>query len=451
MTTAYIALSALLFLFIHALTPLKHRPTLVLATGFVVLGSFGFASLACYAIVAAIVLVGSLMILRFDRNTKKTQWRAMVAIVSLLAFAPLLFYRLQTDGKPDSATPLAISYFTLMLVGYFLDVARASTPPPFQDKSMIRFSSFFPILAIGPIERHAHLGPQLKNPQPITLPRVLDGLFFVSLGLFKKFVVADRLYGFVFDANRGYLDYRGPELWIFVFASLIQVFCDFSGLIDIVRGFAKLIGVDLVENFNQPYFAKSVPEIWRRWHISLVDWLRDFVYTPLALTTKNLYLATFVVMFAVGIWHSASWRGVYWGSYWGVLYGLSIFLRQRGFKPNPPAVLRIIFVNTLMALSTLFLIAESPSELGSLLSALFQSAPVRAAEGLAFLDLKAHDLAIVVIAFLTIMCVETLDRHEALKTESTRRAFQISFTLILALAAIIYGVGGSQAFIYLRY
>lgn len=448
MTTAYIILFAILFLIIHYIFPLRWRPNLIFATGLGTLAMLGFESIVFYFVIASIVFLGAVLI--SGKTARQPHIKRILTFgICAIPFLILVFFKARSHVDPDISVPIGLSYFTLMLVGYFLDISRGTAPIPRNPRSMLRFSSFFPILAIGPIERHSHLAPQLATPRKISIEMVRAGLFLIALGTFKKFVIADRLYDFVFDPERSYLKLSGFNLWVYTFCAFLQIFAEFSGLIDGVRGFSKLLGIDLFDNFNQPYLAKSVPDIWRRWHITLVDWLRDYVYTPIALQTRNLYLAAWTVMIFVGLWHRIAWSGVYWGLYWAVLYSFSIFFHQRGWRVVVPDFVRVPFMIILMSISTIFFAYEDLGSTFGFLAALFKTSTTPLLD---FTRISKVDLGISLVGFLAIVFIETWDRGTKFKLNSKLVGLSYAgLTLILLLLTVLYGVGGSQAFVYLRY
>ena len=218
--------------------------------------------------------------------------------------------------------PVGISFYTFQSLSYAIDIYRRELKPTRRFLDFALFVSFFPQLVAGPIERARHLIPQLSHPRVITLQDSTRGLYLIILGLFKKIAIADgvapvvdRIYG-----SSGSLTWADVVVGTVMFA--VQIYCDFSGYSDIARGVAKLFGVDLMRNFNLPYFARNPREFWQRWHISLSTWLSDYLYKPLggnrgsvAFTMRNLMLT----MLLGGLWHGAAWNYVLWGFYQGSL------------------------------------------------------------------------------------------------------------------------------------
>jgi D-alanyl-lipoteichoic acid acyltransferase DltB (MBOAT superfamily) len=198
------------------------------------------------------------------------------------------------------------------------------------------FVSYFPLLVAGPIERATHLLPQLKVKREFKYNQGLEGCRLILWGMFKKVVIADSIAPLVNEIFSNYQNHNSVTLIIGLIGFAFQVYGDFSGYTDIARGVSKLFGIELILNFNFPYFSKSIPEFWSRWHISLSSWLNDYVFTPLALNFRNwnkhgIFLAVFLTFIISGLWHGAAWHFIAWGAYHGLLYLPSIY-SKKGFK-----------------------------------------------------------------------------------------------------------------------
>ena len=224
--------------------------------------------------------------------------------------------------------PVGLSFYTFQSMAYTVDVHRKKVEPTTNFLDFALFVSFFPQLVAGPIERVDKLMPQLQSKRTITPQQTAEGAWLILWGYFKKLFVADNLAILVDEAFSG--DASGIGVWIGMYAFTWQIYCDFSGYTDIARGVAKLLGIELSINFNLPFFAQSPREIWRRWHISLSRWLRDYLYISLGGNRKgklrqqvNLALT----MLLGGLWHGANWTFIAWGAY----HGLALAI-QRQFK-----------------------------------------------------------------------------------------------------------------------
>ena len=220
----------------------------------------------------------------------------------------------------DIALPVGISFYTFQTMSYSLDIYRGQLKPISYFPDFALFVSFFPQLVAGPIERARNLLPQIQKPRQITRQMINTGLTLIGWGLWKKIVVADNL-GYITDSIFLNSDSATVTLaYLGINAFAWQVYCDFSAYSDIARGSARILGFNLMLNFNLPFFASNINELWRRWHISLSTWLRDYLYRPLggSLHSKGrTALNIFVVMFLCGLWHGAGWNYVAWGVYLG--------------------------------------------------------------------------------------------------------------------------------------
>lgn len=223
------------------------------------------------------------------------------------------------DRRLDLLLPVGISFYTFQALSYTIDVYKGTIRA---EKNIIRYAlfvSFFPQLVAGPIERSGNLLCQIQTIKERKLwdyDRIRDGLLLMFWGLFQKLVIADRASILVNQVYGSYTDYGFFELAIASILFAFQIYCDFGGYTNIARGAAQVMGFSLMQNFRQPYFAVSIKEFWRRWHISLTSWFTDYLYIPLGGSRKGLlrqYINILIVFVVSGLWHGASWHFVAWG------------------------------------------------------------------------------------------------------------------------------------------
>lgn len=225
-------------------------------------------------------------------------------------------------GAPilDIVLPIGISFYLFQSTGYAVDVYRGRVQPERHLGLFALFVAFWPQILAGPIGRAEQLLPQFKKAPPFDYQRVVQGLRLMLWGLFKKVVIADHLAVYVGQVVDHLDSYRGfPLIFAAVFYT-VQIYCDFSGYTDMARGAARIMGYDLMENFNLPYFAKSMREFWQRWHISLSTWFRDYVYIPLGgrRVARWRWYANLMITFTLsGLWHGANWTFIIWGAIHG--------------------------------------------------------------------------------------------------------------------------------------
>ncbi|MCC6349763.1 MAG: MBOAT family protein [Candidatus Eisenbacteria bacterium] len=218
--------------------------------------------------------------------------------------------------------PIGISFYTFQSMSYTFDVYRRHMPTCRSYLDFMTFVSFFPQLVAGPIERAVDLIPRVQAPRSITRDALTRGLFLILLGLFKKIAVSDGVAPSVDAVYNATHALSGADVRIATWLFAVQIYCDFSGYSDIARGLAKVMGFDLMTNFDQPYVSVNPSEFWRRWHISLSTWLRDYLYIPIGGnrgTERQTYRNLMVTMGLGGLWHGAAWNYVLWGIYQGAI------------------------------------------------------------------------------------------------------------------------------------
>ena len=219
--------------------------------------------------------------------------------------------------------PVGISFYTFQALSYSIDVYRKQLPPTRDAVAFLAYVSFFPQLVAGPIERATNLLPQFQRPRTFDYAQAVDGCRQMLWGFFKKIVIADNCAVYVNQVFDTYQDQSGSTLLLAAIFFTFQIYGDFSGYSDIAIGCAKLFGIQLMRNFNVPYFSRDIAEFWRRWHISLTTWFRDYIYIPLggSRTTKaKIIRNTFIIFLVSGLWHGANWTFVVWGAYHAVLF-----------------------------------------------------------------------------------------------------------------------------------
>lgn len=273
--------------------------------------------------------------------------------------------------------PAAISFYVFESLCYVIEIYKGRLPPMTRLRHYALFIAYFPKLVAGPIERPAVLIPQIQKPRSITEEFITRGLFLILLGLFKKIVIADGLAPTVDSAFNRTTTPSALEIVLASYAFALQIYCDFSGYTDIARGVSKLFGIELSQNFRFPYFSSNPSEFWKRWHMSLSSWLRDYLYIPLggnrhgkARTQVNLM----ITMLLGGLWHGAAWNYIIWGGYQGALLVMhSIFkgLRLEGWRAAATRVLATVVFFQFVCYGWLLFRARSLSQIADYSKALF--------------------------------------------------------------------------------
>lgn len=235
--------------------------------------------------------------------------------------------------------PVGISFYTFQALSYSIDVYRNKIKATKDIAAFFAFISFFPQLVAGPIERSTNLLPQFLNKRSFEYDKAVDGCRQILWGFFKKVVVADNCAVYVNSVFSDFDSYGGLNLWLACFLFSIQIYGDFSGYSDIAIGVSKLFGINLMKNFRTPYFSRDIAEFWRRWHISLTTWFRDYIYIPLGGSRgkKEMVIRnTFTIFLISGLWHGAEWTFIAWGAYHSILFIPLILLgKNRNYLDEP--------------------------------------------------------------------------------------------------------------------
>lgn len=281
-------------------------------------------------LVVAVSLVSNLSILGIFKYADFAL-RTLSRIINHFGFGTI-------DKRLDLLLPVGISFYTFQALSYTLDVYRGNIKAEKNIVNYALFVSFFPQLVAGPIERSNSLLCQIQKISETKLwefGRVRDGLLLMFWGLFQKLVIADRASILVNQVYGNYKDYGFFELTIASVLFAFQIYCDFGGYTNIARGAARVMGISLIQNFQQPYFATSIKDFWRRWHISLTSWFTDYLYIPLGGNRKGFIrqYANIIIVFCIsGLWHGASWHFVAWGllhAGYQVVGNLKVMIREK--------------------------------------------------------------------------------------------------------------------------
>jgi alginate O-acetyltransferase complex protein AlgI len=277
-------------------------------------------------------------------------------------------------GFNASPILIGVSYFTFVKIAYIIDVYQRKIVPENNFAIFGTFVAFFPTVSAGPIERAKHLIPQLRRPFVFDEDRTVDGLRLILWGAFKKAVIADQIAVYVNSVYGQAQAYSGLPLVAATLFFSIQIYADFSGYTDMARGIAKVLGIDLFENFRYPYFSESVAEFWRRWHISLTNWIRDYLFFPLTrfllIKTNRRYQRVveiscyLIVMTLVGLWHGATLTLLIWGLLHGIYMSVEALLNTKKQSVNRVknkgiSLLKVLTVFILVSFAWIFFRANS--------------------------------------------------------------------------------------------
>lgn len=301
----------------------------------------GWQVLAVPVLVAVIVYCAARMIEATDRKEKKKRRAVATAAAAVLitALAVVKLTQLYHWTSGDFIFPVGLSYYTFSAIAYVMDVYRSKCPAERNPLKLLCFILYFPKILQGPISRYQDLAPQMFSGQAFCYQRVCFGMQLAVWGYFKKMVIADRLSILVQGAYADLDVYGGLVLLASTMLGAVQLYCDFSGCMDIAGGISQMFGVELEQNFDHPFRSRSAAEFWRRWHMTLGAWFKDYVYMPLAVSPRTMKLnnwcrkhvgkrfgrsvATAIPLAAVwvltGLWHGTGWNYLVWGLYWGTI------------------------------------------------------------------------------------------------------------------------------------
>jgi D-alanyl-lipoteichoic acid acyltransferase DltB (MBOAT superfamily) len=280
-----------------------------------------------------------------ENNQKRKFWFWLSIIINLGFLGVFKYYNFFASSFADGLEqlgiqvnpwtlqiilPVGISFYTFHGLSYVIDIykKRIQAEKNFVDYAV--FVSFFPLLVAGPIERATHLLPQIKQPRSFDYNKAIDGLRQILWGLFKKIVIADQCASIANQLFNHSESYSGVSLALGAVFFAFQIYGDFSGYSDIALGTARLFGIELLKNFSFPYFSRDIAEFWRRWHISLSSWFRDYLYIPLGGSKGKMWVKirnTFIVFIVSGFWHGANWTFIIWGAL-NAIYFLPLLLTQ---------------------------------------------------------------------------------------------------------------------------
>jgi D-alanyl-lipoteichoic acid acyltransferase DltB (MBOAT superfamily) len=402
------------------------------------------------------------------KKAKTWMWLNIVLNLGILAlfkyydffvteFAEL--FNISTDGLLLKVIlPVGISFYTFQALSYSIDVFRGKIEPTKDIVAFFAFISFFPQLVAGPIERATNLLPQFLKKREFNYDNAADGMRQILWGLFKKIVVADNCAVYVDQVFSTYTEQTGSTLLLAAIFFTFQIYGDFSGYSDIAIGTAKLFGVKLMRNFNVPYFSRDIAEFWRRWHISLTTWFRDYVYIPLGgsrVSKAKVVRNTFIIFLVSGFWHGANWTFIAWGAYHAILF-LPLILTGKNRKytnqvaegrwlPSLKEVGQMLLTFFLAVIGWIIFRAESIGQTWEYLCGICNRSlfTIPAAKGYTALGLN----------ILLLIVVEWIQRNKAFILDLTPiKKGYLRWSIYLALLFVLFAFGGHATnFIYFQF
>lgn len=379
-----------------------------------------------------------------------------------------LYHQLTSGTYPVNSLnlllPVGISFYTFQTLSYTIDIYRGKRKAEKHLGYFALYVCYFPQLVAGPIERSERLIPQLKEKHKVEYNRIVSGLLRIAFGFFKKVIIAD---GVAIIVNTVYGDlysFRGAYLIFATTLFLIQIYCDFSAYADIAIGSAKLMGIDLIENFNLPFFAKSINDFWSRWHISLTTWLKDYIYIPLGGSrgkkTWLNYRNIMIIFLISGLWHGAEWTFIIWGAFHGALSVLermfSDLKNKISFKlPTIPLILKQILTFGLVSFSMLFFRAKDISDAVYIIRKmpvnnffLFFSSPSTV------MGIESKELFLLIISIVILFIIEGIKFYRKKTRLINKDNWQLVAFVLLVVVIVVFGFYGQYEaldFIYFQF
>ncbi|PQV47281.1 D-alanyl-lipoteichoic acid acyltransferase DltB (MBOAT superfamily) [Jejuia pallidilutea] len=359
----------------------------------------------------------------------------------------------------DIILPVGISFYTFQTLSYTIDVYKRKLEPTKDIVSFLAFVSFFPQLVAGPIERATNLLPQFYKKRTFHYSRAVDGCRQILWGFFKKVVIADNCAEYANQIFNNSDDYSGSTLLVGALFFTFQIYGDFSGYSDIAIGTARLFGFNLKQNFAFPYFSRDIAEFWRRWHISLSTWFRDYLYIPLGGSRGGTWMKvrnTFIIFLVSGFWHGANWTFIVWGLL-NALYFLPLLLAKRNRNnlnvvaqnsvlPSIKELFNIFVTFSLTVIAWVFFRAETIAHAFSYLKELFTaslfSIPI----------IRPSNILVLIVFFIII---EWLGRRQKYAIQTlmfnTSKPLRWSFYMVLVALVFIFSNQSQQEFIYFQF
>lgn len=435
-----------------------------------------FLFLIFFSSITDYIIGKCLQITEKEKYRKTLLWISIVTNIGFLGF--FKYYNFFVDsfvtafsffGKSisvnslDIILPVGISFYTFQTLSYTIDVYKRKLEPAKDIISFLAFVSFFPQLVAGPIERATNLLPQFYKKRVFEYDKAVDGMRQMLWGLFKKVVIADNCAEYANAIFNNYTDFSGSTLVLGAIFFTFQIYCDFSGYSDMAIGMSRLFGFNLMRNFAFPYFSRDIAEFWRRWHISLSTWFRDYLYIPLGGSKGSLLKIvrnTFIIFLVSGFWHGANWTFIIWG-FLNALYFLPLLLVKRNRRnldivaenrvlPTIKELLSMLTTFFLTVFAWIFFRAESVSQAFSYINRIFTKELLK----LPVIIGSGKKELLVILLTMIFVIIEWIGRRNEYAIEklfiSNKRWIRWGFYYIILLVIFLMA-GKEQEFIYFQF
>ncbi|MBQ3099855.1 MAG: MBOAT family protein [Clostridia bacterium] len=471
---SFMAFTAVVFLG-YFILPMKVRPYWLLLTSLYFYGCFGWDGFILLTLSVVTTFAAAHIVTKLKRNGAKKLVLTLTVILNagILTAVKYLNYSLSLLGRiielpvkeVSLIVSLGIAFYTMQAISYLVDVYRGKYPPARNFFKYFCYMTYFPIIMQGPISRYDQLADQLFTPHRFSFDRMKSGLSLTLWGLFKKMVIADRAALLVNEVFGNYTEYAGLEIVTAALMYTVQIYTDFSGCVDISRGISEVLGIKLIENFKHPYFATSIKDFWRRWHIALSSWFKDYIYIPLGGSRKGTfrkYLNLTVVFFVSGLWHGVGVHYIAWGllqAFYQIVGELTSGIRNKfydfcrvdrqsfSFKLGQQLT-TFVLVN----ISWIFFRADGLTAAFRMLRSCFSFR-------VSFLNmgLDAKDWNVMIVSIAVLLIVSLMQERFSVREKLEKQNFIFRYAVYLAAVTVIlifgmYGPGyNASQFIYMQF
>ncbi|OEK08851.1 acyltransferase [Flavivirga aquatica] len=453
---------------------LKFQNALLVIASYVFYGwwDYRFLSLIIFSSLVDYTIGKQLKKEKIPSKRKLLLWLSIIVNLGLLGFfkyynffvdsfveAFSLFGNKITPNTLNIILPVGISFYTFQTLSYTIDVYKKHLKPTDDIISFLAFVSFFPQLVAGPIERASNLLPQFYRKREFHYSKVVDGCKQILWGFFKKIVIADNCATYANTIFNNSEDYSGSTLLVGAVLFTFQIYGDFSGYSDIAIGTSRLFGFNLKQNFAFPYFSRDIAEFWRRWHISLSTWFRDYLYIPLGGSRGGIWTKvrnTFIIFIVSGFWHGANWTFVVWGGL-NALYFIPLLLAKKNRShlnvvaqnsnlPNFKEFTSMLLTFGLTVITWVFFRAETIGHALSYIKGIFSVSILKIPE------VRPTNLLVLIVLF---MSVEWIGRKQEYAIETfwlkKTRGLRWAFYMIVIALIFIFSSESQQDFIYFQF
>ena len=451
--------------------PLKLQNFFLIAASYAFYAYWDYRFLSLVIVSSVVCYVAGLWISKTEEQSRRKTFLIISLVINLGILAFFKYYNffitsfselLRSVGINSSIStlqlilPLGISFYTFKVITYTVDIYRREMEPTKDIAAFFAFVSFFPTMIAGPIDRARNLLPQFLKKRVFSDPEARDGLRQMLNGFLKKMVIADNLAPFTDDIFNNYAQYDGLTLLIGAFFFAIQIYCDFSGYSDIAIGTARLLGFKVMRNFNYPYFSRDIAEFWRRWHISLSTWFRDYLYVPLCgrKPSKWKKARNIIITFALcGLWHGANWTFVAWGVLLGLYFLPITVVRTKHYLgtagegrifPSFREAGAMLGTFLLVLIAWIFFKSNSIGDAAGYLSRMI-SHPFMKSGYTPYLPM--------ILASIALFGLEWIQRRKKfiLQTENLPVVIRWLVYYLSAIVLLVFGAFGSNEFIYFQF